>query len=391
MERQPNPYRPGFNQAPATLAGRDDVLAAVREALDVAALDSRTPRPVLLTGGRGVGKTVLLGEAAAIAAESHSWLTVPVEVRPHSSFTPQLVERLAAARDLYRQSARGRRVEVKAAKVRAAVLGFGAEVDLRRQPGADPAPALPLETALSEAMEALAEHAAGLLVSIDELHLADRDELADLAATLQQHVPDNWPVVVMLAGLPSMRDPQRAVTYLERGEWHILGLLDDTSTRVALTAPAEGAGRPMTAAAARLLADASGGYPYAIQVLGHHAWRASRDTASIGVAAARAAATAAQHDLAAGLYAARWQDASPREREYLNALAQLLAHSDQVTGGDVARQLGQPAAAVSYLRDRLIKKGTLFAESRQLRFPTPGLGEWILATTEDPSQPRTRP
>ncbi|MDP9443296.1 MAG: ATP-binding protein, partial [Actinomycetota bacterium] len=133
MPRPANPYRPGFNQPPAALAGRDAVLQAVREALDVAALDARTPRPILLTGGRGVGKTVLLGEAAAIAAETRSWLTVPVEVRPNSRFTPQLVERLTAVRDLYQQTPRGQRVAVTGAKIRAAVLGFGAEVALTRR------------------------------------------------------------------------------------------------------------------------------------------------------------------------------------------------------------------------------------------------------------------
>ncbi len=82
MDRQPNPYRPGFNQSPGVLAGRDEALTAVREALEVAALDGRTPRPLVLVGTRGVGKTVLLGEIAAIAAELHGWLTVSVEIRP---------------------------------------------------------------------------------------------------------------------------------------------------------------------------------------------------------------------------------------------------------------------------------------------------------------------
>lgn len=378
--RETNPYRPGFNQPPAALAGRDEVLTAVREALDVAALDGRTPRPVILTGGRGVGKTVLLGEAAALAAETHSWLTVPVEVRPNSRFRPQLVERLAAARDLYRQSTKRRPVEVTAAKVRATVLGFGAEVDLRKQGRRSDVPALPLDAALAEAVEAVAEHDAGLLLTLDELHLAERDELADLAATLQQHVPDGWPLVVVLAGLPSMRDRQRAVTYLERGEWHLLGLLDAAATRLALTLPAADAQRPMTAPAADLLVEASGGYPYAIQVLGHHAWRASSGSDRITLQHARQALPAAQKDLAAGLYAARWQDASPRERDYLLALAELLAEAPAITGGDVARHLGQVASAVSYLRDRLIKKGTIFAQSRQLSFPTPGMAEWVLAT-----------
>lgn len=376
MPRIANPYRPGFNQAPASLAGRDAVLAAVREALDVAALDARTPRPLVLAGGRGVGKTVLLGETAAIAADTLSWLTVPVEVRPGRPFTPQLVERLHTARHLYDQAPAGGKLMVSGAKVRATVLGVGGELDIvRREPG--PGPAVPLEAALAEACEAAQRRGAGLVVTLDELQLAGRHELADFAATLQQHVGDDWPLVVVLAGLPNIRDSHRGVTYLERSEWHVLGLLDRAASVEALTVPAAAAGRPMSAPAAAALAEASGGYPYAIQVMGHHAWRASHGAARIDVSHVPGAIEAAEQDLAAGLYASRWEDASPREREYLAALAWLLADEEVVGGGAVARRLGKDTRKVSYLRDRLLRKGTVFAQGGGLRFAVPGMAGWI--------------
>src|SRR5882757_11507263 len=111
-ERSPNPYRPGFNQAPSELAGREEVLTAAREALDIAVLDGRTPRPMLLVGTRGVGKTVLLGEIGAVAAELHSWPTAAVEVRPGGHFVDRLAGRLAAITALFEQSKPGRRFRV---------------------------------------------------------------------------------------------------------------------------------------------------------------------------------------------------------------------------------------------------------------------------------------
>lgn len=376
MQRIPNPYRPGFNQPPVALAGRGNVLAAIAEALDVAALDGRTPRPLVLTGGRGVGKTVLLGESAVIAAEKHSWLTIPIEIRPSRPFTPQLLDRLAGARDLYRQVPEGKQVAFTAAKIRASVLGVGAEVELRRADHKEPA--LALDAALAETCEAALARRAGLVITIDELQLADKSELADFAATLQQHVPDNWPLVVIFAGLPSIRDTQRGVTYLERGEWHVLGLLDDDATRSALGDPAKTAGRPMSAEACTALAGASGGYPYAIQVMGHHAWRESTGRATIEGHHASAAIVAAGEDLGSGLYESRWQDASPKEREYLTELARLAVDQDKVAAADVARSLDKQPKAVSYLRDRLIRKGTIFAEVGTLRFAVPGMAAWIL-------------
>lgn len=376
LARVPNQYRPGFNQAPTALAGRGVAIAAVTEALDVAALDGRTPRPVVFVGGRGVGKTVLLGEAASIAVDRLSWLTVPIEVRPGRGFTPQLIERLAVARDLYRQVEPGKRIQLTAAKVRATVLGVGAEIELTRA-SADTLPAIPLEVALSEACAAAAEHGAGLLLTVDELQLAAKNELADFAATLQQHVPDNWPLVVIVAGLPSIRDAHRAVTYLERGEWQALGLLDEEATRTALVEPARLAGRPMTSAACSELAVASGGYPYAIQLIGHHAWRQSTGDDVIDERHVTAAIANAEQELRTGLYESRWYDAAPKERTYLQALAELVESGQGIAGGDVARALGKTSGSVSYLRDRLIRKGTIFAEAGSLRFAVPGMASWI--------------
>lgn len=377
--REPNPYRPGFNQAPARLVGRDAVIAAATEALEVAALDGRTPRPLLLVGPRGVGKTVSLGEIATLAGQEHGWPTVAVELRPGTPFTADLVERLQAAATLLGQATvePGGRLSVSGGKLTARLLGVGGEVNVRRtkdRPGA-----VPLDEAMTAAAEAAIGCGGGLVVTVDELQLADRAELANFAAVLQQHVGDHWPLVVAGAGLPSLRERDRSVTYLERGEWHELGLLGPADTVEALTGPAVEAGRPMHQRSAEILAEASGGYPYAIQVLGHHAWRASHGHERIEPGHARAALSEAQRDLSTGLYASRWNDASPKERDYLAALARLPEGSG---GGDVARALDQPTSKVSYLRDRLIKKGTLFPERGALRFLVPGMGLWIREEAE---------
>ncbi|MGQ0467597.1 MAG: ATP-binding protein [Sporichthyaceae bacterium] len=375
MERVANPFRPGFNQAPAELAGRELVLAAAREAFDVAALDGRTPRPLLLVGTRGVGKTVALGEIAALAAELHSWPTAAVEVRLDGRFLDRLLSRLAAVVQLFDQAPASRKFKLTSATVRAGALGIGGEVTVEPAGTAGPAG---FDTVLRSACEAAIRRGGGLVIALDELQLAHRDELGEFAAALQEHVADAWPLVVVAAGLPSLREPRRSVTYLERGEWHELGLLDPSAALRALTKPAEQAGRPFVAAGAALLAGASGGYPFAIQVLGHYAWRASSGAKRIAADHAARAVEAANADLAAGLYAARWSDASPNERKYLGAVADLIAAGETPDGAAVARALGRRTTEVSYLRDRLLKKGTLFAVGRELRFLVPGMAEWIL-------------
>lgn len=375
MVRHVNPYRPGFAQHPLSLAGRGAVIAGAREALEVAALDGRMPRPLVLVGVRGVGKTVALNEIAAMGAGEHSWVAVHVEVKPRTGFLPELLERLDAARRVLEQAPPTGRMRVAEARVQAVAFGLGGEVAFRRAEGSASADAV--EAALAAAVEAALVRESGLVVTLDEVHLAAREDLATLTAALQRHVPDGWPVVFAAAGLPSLRDPRSSVTYLERGEWHELGPLGPDDTREALTEPATLAGRPMDPAAADLLAAATGGYPYAIQVFGHHAWRASTGSTSITKDHARQAVSAAQADLAGGLYAGRWHDASPKEREYLAAMADELDEYGSAAHADIARRLGTKPTALSYLRARLLAKGTIFSDGASLRFLVPGMGAWI--------------
>lgn len=79
--------------------------------------------------------------------------------------------------------------------------------------------------------------------------------------------------------------------------------------------------------------------------------------------------------------------ATPREREYLVAVAELLAAGGPVTGGAVARQLHVAPAQLSSYRARLLTKGTLTAEGDQLRFPVPGMGAYVLKTHDQQSGP----
>lgn len=378
MARQTNPYRPGFNAAPPAFVGRERFLEAVREALAVAALDGRTPRPIVITGTRGVGKTVALGEAAAVAAAEQAWPTVHVEVRPGRDFTPLLSERLTAARHLLEHTTDDdrRHLVVTGGKVGASALGVGGEVEVRLE-RAHGAASDPLEAAVVGCLRTAMTEGAGLVITLDEVQFARRDELAAFTAILQEHMADNWPLVVIVAGLPSIREPRRSVTYLERGEWHELGLLGLDDAERALAEPAADAGRPMEPEAAAALAEASGGYPYAVQLYGHHAWRTSVGSDRIRAKHVPAARDAARRELEEGLYAARWNDASEREREYLTAAARLIVRGEEATGGAVAAELGKATTEVSYLRDRLLKKGTLYSEGSQLSFITPGMAEWV--------------
>src|ERR671926_141405 len=78
-----NPYAPGAGQRPPELAGRDTELSAFDVVLERIA-HGRPERSLVLTGLRGVGKTVLLNQLRS-AAISRGWGTGKIEARPEQS------------------------------------------------------------------------------------------------------------------------------------------------------------------------------------------------------------------------------------------------------------------------------------------------------------------
>ena len=83
----PNPFRPGFGVSPRVLAGRDELVEEFDTALDEG--PGSPLRSVLVSGARGMGKTVILNELEEVA-RGRGWLVVRLPE------TGDLLEELAA-------------------------------------------------------------------------------------------------------------------------------------------------------------------------------------------------------------------------------------------------------------------------------------------------------
>ena len=69
MELSTNPFKPGAGRVPPVLAGRSDLMSEFRTRLYQARETGEGERPWILSGLRGVGKTVLLNQLGRDAAE----------------------------------------------------------------------------------------------------------------------------------------------------------------------------------------------------------------------------------------------------------------------------------------------------------------------------------
>ena len=95
MDPVRNPYAPGAGQRPPELAGRDEQVRAFDVVLERVAR-GRPERSLVLTGLRGVGKTVLLNALRGQAVRK-GWGTGKLEARPDQSLRRPLSSALHQA------------------------------------------------------------------------------------------------------------------------------------------------------------------------------------------------------------------------------------------------------------------------------------------------------
>jgi hypothetical protein len=386
-----NPYAPGAGQRPPELAGRDAELAAFDVLLERVAR-GRPERSVILTGLRGVGKTVLLN-ALRSAAVRRGWGTGKLEARPDQPIRRQL----AAALHLAVRELAGRNPD-EAAHVLGVVKSF-AQRDRTAvkgrpwQPGID-VPAVPgradsgdieidLVELLSDVAGLAADSGHGIAVFIDEMQDLGADDVSALCAACHEVSQQARPLVVVGAGLPHLPTVLSASkSYSERlFRYARIDRLDRSAHDLALRAPARDEDADFAEDALVAMFEATGGYPYFVQAYGKVAWdlapRSPITATDVAVAAPEAEA-----ELAVGFFGSRYERATPAEREYLRAMADVAdgASPDSVPTAAVAESLGRPAQSLSPARDGLLKKGLVYSGQRgRIAFTVPHFGRYLRA------------
>ncbi|MFC5175555.1 ATP-binding protein [Nocardioides taihuensis] len=395
-----NPYAPGAGQRPPELAGRDEQLAAFDVVLERVAR-GRPERSLVLTGLRGVGKTVLLN-ALRSSAVRRGWGTGKLEARPDQRLRRPLSSALhQAVREL------GHPQEDAVDHVLGVVRSFaqreagpGAKLRDQWSPGID-APAVrgradsgDVEIDLVELFTDLGGLAAdvgkGVAVFIDEMQDLGPDDVSALCAACHELSQSGLPVIVVGAGLPHLPAVLSASkSYSERlFRYARIDRLGREAADRALAAPAAEEDASYTDDALAAMYAATGGYPYFIQAYGKVVWdlapRAPITAEDVAVASPEAEA-----ELAVGFFGSRFERATPGERDYLRAMADTaVAIADaggeplddvaSVPTAEVAAALGKKPQSLSPARDSLLKKGLIYSGERgRIAFTVPHFGRYL--------------
>jgi hypothetical protein len=351
---------------PAALTGREEqteqlrcLLARLRNGLN--------EQSMILWGLRGVGKTVLLLEFESIA-DSEGWTSPePIEIRSDTNFRAELADAAyEALLRLNRRKAIGERLKAFTGLLSGFKAGVSTEgkLEFSFDAGAIGGTTGDLERDLIrlfvELGETARDHDTGVVFLIDEMQFLGRGEMEAIAAAMHRMSQLRLPVALVGAGLPQLPGLMvEAKSYAERlFSYPQLGPLSDQAAREALLKPAQAEGVTFDGDALDQIVHSSRGYPTFIQAYGKEAWNMAPG-ATIALDDVRASEPIVQSKLDEEFFHVRFEKATPRERRYMAAMADL--GNGPYRTSDIAKRLSSRASATSAIRDSLIKKGLIYS------------------------------
>lgn len=361
-----NPFSPTFGASPPVLAGRDDILTDVGDALDLG--PTHPDYTCLFVGVRGAGKTVMLNAVEDLARE-RGWLTISENASPKGLLDRILRttrEHIASIGD---PPARRRLSGVAAA-------GFGVELDV-----VDSSEELPdLRRSLTTLADALAENHSGLIITVDELQSGDLDELREFGGVLQ-HVTrrEQRPVAFAGAGLPQIEGTllaDQAATFLQRCSRHDIDRLSDDATAKALSGPIADRRGHIDHDGLTRAVEATSGYAFMVQLVGFHTWKAASDPIE-GITRSEVEKGIAEAETRIGrlVLAPTWRTLSDVDRRFLIAMARDAGESRL---GDIAARLQVDVNYAGVYRHRLLGAGMIVATGKgRIDFAHHATREWL--------------
>jgi hypothetical protein len=386
MDEIKNPFSPGAGSPPPELVGRDPILEQARILFGRVKL-KRAEKSLLLTGLRGVGKTVLLNEIKR-QARTAGYETIFIEAHEDKPLGPLLashlrtllyeLDRVAGAGDKVKRGLRVLRSFIGGLKLTVGDVTLGLDIDPEKGAADSGDIAMDLPNLFVAVGEAAEERGAAVALLIDEVQYFNQRELGALIMAMHRVQQQQLPLVLLGAGLPILPGlAGESKSYAERlFSFPDVGALSETDATKALREPAQSAGVRFDVDALAEVFRLTQGYPYFIQEWGYQAWNHAPNSPITLGDVQRASATVIQR-LDMSFFRVRFDRLTPSEKNFLRAMAELGAGAHRT--GDIANALGVQVTSLGPVRAKLIKKGMIYSPAHgDMAFTVPLFDEFMV-------------
>lgn len=391
MDPIKNPFSPGAGSPPPELVGRDGVLEQARVLLGRVKA-KRPEKSILLTGLRGVGKTVLLNEIDRLARDQ-GYQTIVVEAHEQKSLAALLIHPLRRLLfELDRVAGLGDKAKRGLAVLKGFIDGMKLSVgeievslDVDAEKGA--ADSGDIESDLPDLFVAVAEAAderhVPVALLIDELQYFSQKELSSLIMAMHRMQQRQLPMVLIGAGLPILPGlAGESKSYAERlFSFPDIGALSEADSVKALKDPTSAVGVDFAADALKEIYRLTQGYPYFLQEWGYRSWNLA-ESSPITVDVVNEASPSVVVRLDKNFFRVRFDRLTPSEKRFLRAMAGLGAGAHRI--GDIAAALGAQTMGLGPHRASLIKKGMIYSPAYgELAFTVPLFDDFMRRAMPD--------
>jgi hypothetical protein len=386
MDPIKNPFAPGAGSPPPELVGRDPVLEQA-DVLLGRVKQKRAEKSMLLTGLRGVGKTVLLNEIE-YKAKAQDYRTIPIEAHEDKPLGPLIAPHLRTVLyDLDRMAGAGDKVKRGLAVLRSFIGGlklgvgdvtFGLDIDPEKGAADSGDLEIDLPNLFVAVGEAAEERKCAVAVLIDEIQYFSQRELGALIMAMHKVQQRQLPLVLLGAGLPILPGlAGESKSYAERlFSFPDIGALSEADAAKALREPAQAEGVVFEAPALAEVFRLTKGYPYFLQEWGYQSWNLA-PASPISLPIVQEATHKVIPRLDQNFFRVRFDRLTPSEKNFLRAIAHLGAGPQRT--GDIAEALGVKISSLGPVRAKLIKKGMIYSPAHgDIAFTVPLFGEFML-------------
>lgn len=386
MDPLENPYSPGAGSPPPHLVGREPILEQSKILLG-RVQQGRAEKSLLLTGLRGVGKTVLLNEINQIAEEL-GYSTIFVEAHEDkglgSLLAPQFrkllfeFDRKAKLNASVKRGLAVLRAFIGAIKVSVGDYSFGLDIEPEKGTADSGDMELDLPDLFIVIGEAAKNSGASVALLIDELQYFNEKELGALIMAMHKLQQKQLPFVLLGAGLPILpRLAGQSKSYAERlFNFPQIGALNSVDAAKALQQPAEQSGVTFTIEALDEVYRLTKGYPYFIQEWGYQCWNTA-DANPIEINVVQHASSIVLPRLDQNFFRVRFDRLKPGEKKMLRFLAELGPGPYRM--GDLSERMKTKVTSLGPRRASLIKKGMIYSPAYgEVDFTVPMFDSFML-------------
>lgn len=391
MDLIKNPYSPGAGSPPPELVGRDPILEEARILIG-RIKNKRSEKSMLLTGLRGVGKTVLLNEIDRMAKES-GCQTISIEANENKALGPMIapylrsllfdLDRISGVRDKVKRGLAVLRSFIGSIQLTVRDVTFGLDIEPERGTADSGDLEIDLPNLFIAIGEAAEDQKCVIVILIDEIQYFNRVELGALIMAMHKIQQRQLPIVLIGAGLPILPGLAGASkSYAERlFSFPNIGALSEVDTAKALREPAQAQGVTFEPSALKEIYRLTKGYPYFLQEWGYQAWNHAV-TSPITLQIVQDATETVMLRLDTNFFRVRFDRLTPSEKHFLRAMAELGPNAHRT--GDIADILNIKVGSLGPLRAKLLKKGMIYSPAYgDMAFTVPLFDEFMIRAIPD--------